>query len=300
MAGHWTDEWSFTTGAIRRKDLAYLVGTHDKLIKKGPHSAIIAWDAGTWGQTTRKWGCTSCCVVKKPKEQLVAIGEGGQVYVVGSGEQHDEEMATGPESPKKLGYMRSVRAIEGIAYAAGMMRQVYRRDGADSWSPIDQGMRASRDAKVCGFEAIDGFAEKEIYAAGYKGEIWRYDGKKWRQVDSPTNLVLTNAICAGDDKVYACGQEGLLLRGRKDTWEIIDHQSTKQDLWGLAWYKDRLYLSSTKQVFSLEKGDVLERVRFGEDTPLTAYHLAVGDGVLWSIGAKDVMAHDGKTWTRID
>jgi hypothetical protein len=300
MAGHWTDEWSFTTGAIRRKDLAYLAATNDKLIKKGPHSAIIAWDAGQWGQTTRKWGCTSCCVVKKPKEQLVAIGEGGEVYVNGSGEQHDEEMATGPDSPKRMGYMRSVRAIEGVAYAAGMMRQVYRRDGANSWSPIDKGMRASRDDKVCGFEAIDGFTQKDIYAAGYKGEIWRYDGKKWKQIDSPTNLVLTNAVCAGDDKVYACGQGGLLLRGRKDSWEIVDHESTKQDLWGLAWYKDRLYLSSTKQVFTLEKGDELERVRFGEDTPLTAYHLSTGDGLLWSIGAKDVMSFDGKAWTRID
>ena len=300
MAGHWTDEWSFTTGAVRFKDLGYLVATDDKLIKKGPHATIIEWDAGKWGQETKGWGCTSCCVVKKPKEQLVAIGEGGQVFVVGGGDQHDEEMATGPESPKKLGYMRSVRAIEGVAYAAGMMRQVYRRDAANSWSPIDKGMRASRDAKVCGFEAIDGFTQKEIYAAGYKGEIWRYDGKKWKQIDSPTNLVLTNAICAGDDKVYACGQRGLLLRGRKDSWEIIDHDSTKQDLWGLAWYKDRLYLSSTKQVFTLEKGDVLERVRFGEDTPLTAYHLSAADGVLWSIGAKDVMAYDGKSWSRID
>ena len=66
--------------------------------------------------------------------------------------------------------MRSVRAIEGVAYAAGMMRQVYRRDGANSWSPIDKGMRASREDKVCGFEAIDGFTHRDIYAAGYKGE----------------------------------------------------------------------------------------------------------------------------------
>lgn len=300
MAGHWTDEWSFTTGAVRYKDLGYLIATNDKLIKKGAHSAIIEWDAGKWGQETVDWGCTSCCVVKKPKEQLIAIGERGEVFVTGSGDRHTEQMAQGPESPQKRGYMRSVRSIEGVAYAAGMMRQVYRRDGANAWSPIDQGMRAPKGSKICGFEAIDGFSQKDLYAAGYKGEIWRGDGKKWRQIDSPVNIVLTNLICAGDDKVYACGQDGLLLRGRKDTWEIVEHDSTPQDLWGLAWYEDRLFLASTHQVFTLEKGDTLKVVRMGEDTPLSAYHLSVGDGLLWSIGAKDVMSYDGKNWSRID
>jgi hypothetical protein len=300
MAGHWTDEWGFTTGAVRFKDLGYLIATNDKLIKKGPHSTVVEWDNGKWGQETVDWACTSCCVVKKPKEQLIAIGEGGEVFVTGSGDRHDEVMAKGPESPLKRGFMRSVRAIEGVAFAAGMMRQVYKRDGANSWSAIDQGMRAPKDAKVCGFESIDGFSQKEIYAAGYRGEIWRYDGKTWRQIDSPTNLVLSNLICAGDGKVYACGQEGLLLRGRKDAWEVVEHDSTKQDLWGLAWYDGRLFLASTKQVFTLEKGDELQRVRMGEDTPLTAYHLSTADGILWSVGAKDVMAFDGTSWSRID
>jgi hypothetical protein len=298
MAGHWTNEWSFTTGAVRYKDLAYLVATHDKLIKKGVHSSIIGLDRGEWGVEPVDWGCTSCCIVRKPKEQLVAIGEHGQVYVNGSGEKHTEEMARGPESPKKRGYMRCVRAIEGVAYAAGMMRQVYRREGANRWVPIDAGMRATKGSAVCGFEAIDGFSRKEIYAAGYKGEIWRYDGKEWKQVESPTEFILTNLVCAGDGKAYACGQEGLLLRGRRDKWEVVE-PSTKQDLWSLAWYRNTLYLSSAHQVFTLKKG-ALTPVRFGEDTPLTAYHLAVGDGLLWSIGAKDVLSFDGKKWIRID
>src|SRR5438034_6875287 len=119
MTGHWTDEWSFSTGAVRYKDLGYLIATHDKIIKKEIHSSIIALDRGKWGATTVDWGCTSCCVVRKPKVQLVAIGEGGEVYVTGSGEEHTEEMARGPESPKRRGFMRCVRAIEGIAYAAG-------------------------------------------------------------------------------------------------------------------------------------------------------------------------------------
>jgi hypothetical protein len=180
-----------------------------------------------------------------------------------------------------------------------MMRQVYRRDGEHSWTAIDRGMRASRKSRVCGFEAIDGFSKKEVYAAGYRGEIWRYDGKTWRQVDSPTEYLLSNLLCAGDETAYACGQNGLLLRGRRDRWEIVEHSSTKQDLWGLAWYQGKLYLSSTRQIFTLKKGK-LETIRTGKDNPLTAYHLSARDGLLWSIGAKDVMSFNGKKWVRID
>jgi hypothetical protein len=298
MSGHWTDEWSFTTGAVRYKDLGYLIATHDKLIKKGQHSNIIALDRGEWGSETINWGCTSCCIVQKPKEQLIAIGERGEVYVNGSGEIHTEVIAQGDESPKKRGYMRCIRSIEGVAYAAGMMRQVYRREKANLWVSIDAGMRAPKGSAVCGFEAIDGFSRNEIYAAGYKGEIWRYDGKKWAQIDSPTSLILTNLLCAGDGTVYACGQGGLLLQGRRDPWTVVK-TATKQDLWGLAWYRDTLYASSTRQVFTLSKKG-LSPVRFGDDIPRTAYHLSVGDGLLWSIGAKDVLAYDGKKWTRID
>ena len=57
--------------------------------------------------------------------------------------------------------------------------------------------------------------------------------------DSPTNLVLTAVCCAGDGNVYATGRRGLLLKGRKNTWEVVKHDSTKLDLWGMAWYGQR-------------------------------------------------------------
>jgi len=194
-----------------------------------------------------------------------------------------------------------VRSIGGKAYAAGMDRQVYRRDGANAWTCIDASMRPPQESEdILGFEGIDAFSEKEIYAVGWKGEIWMYDGKKWAQIDSPTNLVLTAVCCAGDGNVYATGRRGLLLKGRKNKWEVVKQENTKQDLWGMAWYREELYLSSLEQVFILRKEE-LEAVEIGDDKPqISCYHLSAADGVLWSIGPKDVMAYDGKVWTRID
>jgi hypothetical protein len=182
-----------------------------------------------------------------------------------------------------------------------MHRQAYRRDGAKKWTCIDESMRPpSGKGEVAGFEAVGGFSEKEIYAAGWDGMIWLYDGKKWKELDSPTNVILTNLCCAEDGNVYICGRKGMLLRGRKNKWEIVKHESGEMDLWGLEWYSGKLYLASMRHVFILAKDDSLEKVRMGGDPAETAYHLSAADGIMWSIGAKDAMSFDGKTWTRID
>jgi hypothetical protein len=302
MAGNWTSDFTFTRGAVRTKEIGYLIAVNDKLAeKKTPFSLLITFFKGQWYHIELKWACTGACVVKVPKEQGVAIGGDGDAYVTGQKDDHPEEVRDGKISPENRGTLQCVRAIEGKAYAAGMDRQVYRRDAPNKWVCIDESMRPPKESKeVLGFEGIDGFSEKEIYAVGWKGEIWMYDGKKWKQIDSPTNLVLTGVCCAGDGNVYATGRRGLLLKGRKNKWQVIKHDSTKQDLWGMAWYNDELYLSSLEQVFVLRK-DELEPIVIAEDKPkVSCYHLSAADGVLWSIGPKDVMAFDGKDWTRID
>jgi hypothetical protein len=84
---------------------------------------------------------------------------------------------------------------------------------------------------MCGLsvalEAPDRLAT-ELYAVGWQGEIWHYDGEKWHQLPSPTKLVLVDVCCAGDGTVYACGREGLLLKGRDQTWEIVEPPGTPQ------------------------------------------------------------------------
>jgi hypothetical protein len=230
---------------------------------------------------------------------MAALGEFGNALLFNGAGRRDEEIRSGDQSPQRRGPLRCIREVGGNLYAAGMNRQVYQRLDDNRWAIIDAGTRPPDLREVVGFESIDGFTPRELYAAGWKGEIWEYDGHAWRQIDSPTNVILTDVCCADDENVYICGRLGLLIRGRHDNWAPVEHGSTREDFWGMAWYANRLYLATTRSVYML-LDDRLERVDFGADLPATCYQLSASEGVLWSIGAKDVMAFDGNQWTRID
>ena len=67
----------------------------------------------------------------------------------------------------------------------------------------------------------------------------------------------------------------------------------------LAWCGDALFLSTFDGVYA-KRGDTIELVDMGDDDPATFYKVAAFGNLLWSIGAKDIMAYDGTAWTRID
>ncbi|MFJ1617525.1 hypothetical protein ACIODT_30160 [Streptomyces sp. NPDC088251] len=78
---------------------------------------------------------------------------------------------------------------------------------------------------------------------------------------------------------------------------MIEHERTKEDLWGMEVFDGQLYVSSAHFVYRLEDGK-LKPVDFGDDVPQTCYHLSAADRIMWSIGPKDVMEFDGSNWKR--
>lgn len=292
---------SISTGVVRYSDLSYLIATHDAATSEGYiDSILITLDGGNWGAGTVPWLACSGTVCHVPAERYVVLGTDGSVRTSGGGVIKEEApIASCTVDPKKRGPLREIRGIaKGRAYAVGTCRQAYVRDGEDQWRCIDQSAQGG-DTPITdtSFESIDGFSEQEIYTVGWEGEIWKYDGSVFTQQNSPTNLALYKVRCAPDGFAYACGQLGTLLRGRNDRWEVIDHESTREDLWGMEYFDGQLYVSSTHFVYRLE-GDTLKPVDFGDDAPRTCYHLSAADGIMWSIGPKDVMEFDGSNWKR--
>ncbi|WP_434674404.1 hypothetical protein [Pseudomonas sp. R1-15] len=291
---------SIGTGVVRYSDLGYLIATHDVAISEGYlDSILITLDCGAWGAAAVPWLACSGTVCHVPIERYLMLGTDGTVEASGGGTVNTESIASGGVDPKKRGPLREIRGIaKGRAYAVGTCRQAYVRDGEDQWRCIDQSAQVG-DTPITdtSFESIDGFSEQEIYTVGWEGEIWKYDGSVFTQQNSPTNLALYKVRCASDGFAYACGQLGTLLRGRNDQWEVIDHESTREDLWGMEYFDGHLYVSSTHFIYRLEDGQLIP-VDFGDDAPRTCYHLSAADGIMWSIGPKDVMEFDGTNWKR--
>ncbi len=293
--------FTFTTGAVRSSYLGYLLGTKPSLVEQRiTHSRCFSRNRGNWGASNLQWMACSATVSREP-DRFWALGTEGQILVVGGGEIVEEAPITDAHGdPARRGPLREIRAVCGRnLYAVGTVRQAYVRQGRDRWQCIDQTTRtAGTDLSNKCFESIDGFSDSEIYAVGWDGEIWQFDGQSWFQISSPTNLALYKVRCGGDGWAYACGQVGTLLRGRGKKWEAIEHSAAKEDFWGMEWFKGKLYLSTMHFVFELNGND-LERVDHGEDPPLTCYHLSAADGLLWSIGGRDVLEFNGHQWSRI-
>ncbi|KQX27884.1 hypothetical protein ASD05_28095 [Variovorax sp. Root434] len=194
--------------------------------------------------------------------------------------------------------IRNAREIGGHVHACGSKRQVFRRVGDRQW--VDMSAPPAAQTEVFGFEALDGYAENEIYAAGWGGEIWRYDGSAWTQCGSPTNVILTAVCCAGDGTVYVGGQGGVLVSGRGDVWASVAWEDeVTADLWDLCWFRDRLYVATMSQLYTLD-ADRLVPVDYGGMGRVTCYSLSVAQGVLWSVGKADVASFDGTTWQKYD
>jgi hypothetical protein len=297
----WFNGYSIVTGAVRYADLCYLITANDAAMSEGYIDSSILYSLyrGTWYADAVPWlGCSET-VCHVPVERYLALGTDGSVSGAGGGTKVSESIANCGVDPRKRGPLREIRGIaKGRAYAVGTCRQAYVRDGEDEWRCIDESAQIG-DTPITdtSFESIDGFSEQEIYTVGWEGEIWKYDGSVFSKQKSPTELALYKIRCAPDGFVYACGQLGTLLRGRHDQWEIINHESTREDLWGMEFFDGQLYVSSTHLVYLLENGK-LNPVDFGDDLPRTCYHLSAADGIMWSVGAKDVMEFDGSDWVR--
>ncbi|HYP84232.1 hypothetical protein [Variovorax sp.] len=294
MSKRVADEREFVRGAAYMGELVYVITKVKSLREQDiAHTSLVGVYKGAWGDAfNTTWDSTALAFARRAPEKAVLIGEDGEVATYGKGQRTDESIRPAPVM------IRNARTIEGDVYACGAKRQVYRRTGEHQWLDISAPRAAQTEA--LGFEAIDGYGHDDIYAAGWAGEIWHYDGQAWRSCDSPTNVILTAVCCAGDGVVYAAGQGGVMVRGRGDAWETIAWEDEVTiDMWDLCWFQDTLYVAGSTALFTLAQ-DRLVPVDMGGIGPVSCFSLSTAQGVLWSVGKANVVAFDGATWQRFD
>jgi hypothetical protein len=301
MTKRWADEVSYQTGGGADGGLAAFALTHADLTKQRiDHAFLVTWNGRDWDeQHTLTWSVAGVCRISRPRPAWIAVGVNGQALVVEGTLGREEPIGEGEEAAGRIGFLRAARSIEGRAYAVGMCRQVYCRTDEGVWQRIDRDCRRpSGDWSIVGFESIDGFAANDLYAVGLQGEIWHGDGVRWSRIDSPTNVILTQVCCAEDGIVYACGRKGMLLKGRADRWEVIEHSIHGDDFWGMAWFKGRLFIATLYYLCVFDGANVV--LVTADGSPSSAYHLSATADRLWSIGPHEVSTFDGTDWERFD
>ncbi|WP_241757817.1 hypothetical protein [Myxococcus landrumensis] len=69
--------------------------------------------------------------------------------------------------------------------------------------------------------AMHGLAPNFVYAVGVGGGIARWNGKAWKNFPAPTDEVLNSVFVADEDEMYATGGAGSLLEGSAHGWGRI-------------------------------------------------------------------------------
>ncbi|MCP4744828.1 MAG: hypothetical protein GY874_01610 [Desulfobacteraceae bacterium] len=296
MADNPLNNLSIRSGVVRQNDIGYILACNPKTEEDDPHVKIFKWNNGSFSDGWANFNAHSVCLAKQPELSLVFLSSSGNYSIHSSTSTSDNIFNNSSPQPTnpRYGDIRSVSEIEGKAYAVGHTGAVYRLDDLSTWTRIDDGL--PEDFNI---EAIHGFNGSDIYAVGFEGKVWHFDGLAWKECDDmPTNIILNTICCAGDGNVYIGGHKGVLLRGRKDAWGIVDESHIEDDIWNLEWFKGKLYISTLHHVYCLDK-DQFHSVEFGGNPPKTCYHLSTDGNVMWSIGEKDIRSFDGKAWTTI-
>lgn len=285
---------TFAKCSIVRRDLVFISAQVTELNDRNvDHTKVLRWKDGAFVHFMIDWATTAISATTPPLT-LLSMGLDGDIHVF-QGSNRTTERIVGPGD---FGPLRDMRLIAGAHYAAGMQRQVYRRNGDGSWQSIADAILNREGIK--GFNAIDGFAATELYTVGMDGEIWLFDGQRWQALESPTSVALQGVHCSDDGTAYIVGQAGVVLFGRGDQWDFIDLGDFSEDLWGVQTFDGTLFVASSKGVYRIVDGE-LKKADIGSVGTGSASYLTKGDGVLWSVGNRHLAyTADGENWTVVD
>jgi hypothetical protein len=269
----------------------------DHLVEQDIENGVVLYLKDTGLEMRRAWDFKTrfCGLLPNTGDDLIAVGEYGQVVMISqNGAATDDTINASGVSPEGRGPLCRGVVIEDSVVMVGMNRQVYRRDPTGEWIVMEAGLPASD--QVTGFNGVAGSSLSSLYAVGWDGEIWKFDGSRWNPMVSPTHWILT-AVCVADDgRVYSCGQNGSVLRATNDRWEALKTECW-DDLWAIECFQGEIFAAGLRRLWRLNAADELDLVDAAECESFGTF--AKCKGALWSIGAKAVMSYDGKDWNQL-
>ena len=307
--------YHFVGCAVRAKDIIYLIGRKEyevdnygghpseKAVEKRIFNLILSLpEEERYGYSgVAGFDRLKIAVSQMPKVHSVSVDGNGAVYAMGSGFDNVEG---GVEFNEKTGPQRGgvldIKTIKGVVYGVGWSRSVCKREGPDQWVSIWNNLpipkvKSTPELNRYGFRAVDGFSGSDIYAAGGEGDVWHYDGKVWKQIPFPSNMLIYNVCCGGDGFVYIAGHGGTVFRGRGDKWTKICNGIASYWFNDMVWYQDKVWATNDYGICAFnEKGE--QKLDLPDFVRSSTGYMAQGDGVLVIAGMYGASMHDGKEW----
>jgi hypothetical protein len=299
MGSHpYSQHFSYVIGAPIGADEGWIVMAMDHLDEQEQPNAVFASLQGTNLDVRHvvNFKTRFAALLPGSGNDLIAVGELGNVVVVSPAGLVSEDVITiNGVTPETRGALRYGTVVDGRVVMVGMGKRVYCREPNGTWVIMENGL-PSGSKEVTGFEEVAGKHLGALYAVGWRGEIWKYDGSIWSAMSSPTNILLTAVCVADDDRVYAVGLQGALFRATNDQWEALDSE-IHDDLLSIVCFRGEIYAASLYHLYRLNAANVLDRIDpLGSDCygPLSTCEQA-----LWTVGQKAVLSYNGKDWAHI-
>lgn len=297
--------WTFLCGCAPFTDFVFFARERDELRDQDvAATSFYVWDEQDPDPSQRwsiydeivNWRAQGMASIKPASQRIVvALGTRGQYFELES-ESGDEYTGT---TIGLFVLVRRLAAIGDAIFAVGMGRSVIRRVDRGRWIEFGPGTTNADQDQVVGFEGIDGFSADDIYVAGWRGEIWRWFGGGWQEIDSPTSANLNAVACGADGVVYVVGDGGSMVRGAGDLWEAIDTQRP-ENLQDVAIFGEDVFVVTDYAILRLAPIGLIAEDRFvGGDRPSTCLHLLMAEDGVVSMGPKDLFVFSGGMWRRV-
>lgn len=259
------------------------------------HCVVLKYDGSNWQSFLIKNGITAQYASNLNVWTLYSLGYNGIIHV----SNPDSELQEIIEGPSELRWMYDLKLIGDNLCAVGMSRMAFSRNSNGTWSQLGQGAEVTdpADIEAC-FRSVAGFNEDHLIALGTKGEIWQCRRGIWRQMESPTNIILHGVLCCEDGTAYACGGAGIVLRlsNKSNSWAVLDHNETEDHLWGIAHFGGSIYFAGSNGVYKIID-DQLKKIDMGIN--VTTSYLYSSRNILWSVGSTDICWFNGIVWNQL-
>ncbi len=244
-------------------------------------------------------------VVFDPAGLFLTIGLGGEVFSYdGQRGNNEPAMPMAIARSELRAVVRGLGRVGATVYAVGWPHRVWRRRGVGQWDVLSAGLPADqlRDDDIVNalrekrLRAVAGFGDADLYAAGDGGEIWHWDGARWRRQATPASVAFV-AACAADDRLFLADETGAIWSGRGERWTRLT-SAPPFPVVDLAWYRGQLWCGMENGALERLDGSRLVSAEAPSAVSPGIQHLDVApDGsCLVAAGRWGATRHDASGW----